>query len=362
MRILIYLSHPAQFLFYKNPVTRLRQNGHSLFILTKTKDVLTNLLDEAGWEYNNILPQTRGKSRFSILWGLLRRCIKILNFARENKVGLLLGTDASLAHVGKLLGIPCVTTLEDDYEIIKNLANLTYPFTSHILVPEVCSVGKWERKKIGYNGYMKLAYLHPDYFVPDQFKVPINSNQSFFLIRLSGLTAHHDIGINGIRNEFLDRIIEIVKGYGTIYISSEKPVPEKYKSHRLNIPISDIHHYLFYSTLLICDSQSMAMEAAMLGTPSIRISDFAGRISVLEELEHSYGLTFGFKPTTEEAILLKINELLLTPRLKEEFQNRRQKMLSEKINVTAFLVWFIENYPESFKVMKEDPDYQNRFR
>ena len=47
--------------------------------------------------------------------------------------------------------------------------------------------------------------------------------------------------------------------------------------------------------------------------------------------------------------------------IKEEWQRRRQKMLSEKIDVTAFMVWFIENYPESVRVMKETPEYQYRF-
>jgi len=37
-------------------------------------------------------------------------------------------------------------------------------------------------------------------------------------------------------------------------------------------------------------------------------------------------------------------------------------MLSEKIDVTAFIVWFVENWPESFKIMKENPDYQLNFR
>ena len=37
-------------------------------------------------------------------------------------------------------------------------------------------------------------------------------------------------------------------------------------------------------------------------------------------------------------------------------------MLSEKIDVTTFMVWFIENYPGSVKTMKDDPDYQLRFK
>jgi len=50
------------------------------------------------------------------------------------------------------------------------------------------------------------------------------------------------------------------------------------------------------------------------------------------------------------------------PQLKSNTRAGRDKMLKEKINVTAFLVWFIENYPESAKIMKENPKYQYRFK
>ena len=106
----------------------------------------------------------------------------------------------------------------------------------------------------------------------------------------------------------------------------------------------------------------MLFRSAMLGVPSIRFNDFAGKISVLEELEHKYGLTYGIKTDQPERLFEKIDELLAMPNFREEFQHRRQKMLADKIDVTAFLVWFIENYPQSAKIMKENPDYQFRFR
>jgi hypothetical protein len=37
-------------------------------------------------------------------------------------------------------------------------------------------------------------------------------------------------------------------------------------------------------------------------------------------------------------------------------------MLKDKIDVTAFYLWFIESYPESSQIMKENPDFQNCFR
>ena len=58
----------------------------------------------------------------------------------------------------------------------------------------------------------------------------------------------------------------------------------------------------------------------------------------------------------------KIEELLAVPNLKEEWQMRRQRMLSEKIDYSRFLEWFVENYPESRKIMLDDPDFQWRFK
>ena len=150
-------------------------------------------------------------------------------------------------------------------------------------------------------------------------------------------------------------------GY-SVYISSEKELSEPYCSYQLASPVDLIHHIMDFASFLVCDSQSMAVEAAMLGVPSIRFNDFAGKISVLEELEHKYGLTYGIKTDQPERLFEKINELLAIPNLREEFQFRRQKMLADKIDVTAFLAWFIENYPKSKEIMKTNPDYQYRFK
>ena len=86
--------------------------------------------------------------------------------------------------------------------------------------------------------------------------------------------------------------------------------------YRLKINPLDIHHVITFASLYIGDSQSMAVEAAMLGVPSIRFNDFAGKISVLEELEHKYGLTYGIKTDQPERLFEKINELLAMPNLK----------------------------------------------
>jgi uncharacterized protein len=364
MKILIYFGHPAQYLFLREAIKRMMTDGIQVKILIKTKDVLESLLKADDLEYENILSQIRGKSKVSIALSLFQRSLKFIPIVLKFKPNLLIGTDATIAQIGKLFGINRITITEDDYEVIKTLGDLTYPFTQTILCPEVCDVGRWKEKKIGYKGYMKLAYLHPNVFKKDASTLQLYSfPEKYVILRLAKLTAHHDFGIKGLNNDILDRLLEIFKEKAyTVFISAEGNIETKYQKYLLKIKPEDMHQVLAYSSMLICDSQSMSVEAAMLGIPSIRFSDFSGRISVLEELEHVYGLTFGIKTVDDAGLLSKLNFLLNLKDLSMEFQSRRAKMLSDKINVTSFLVWFISNYPKSHQIMQEIPDYQNNFK
>jgi len=363
-RILFYLGHPAQFHFSKHIIRKLKEDGNEVKILIKTKDILENLLKEEGMEYENIQTQQRKNSQKAILLASLKRTVAVYKKARNWKADILIGTDSSIAQAAWLMRKPALTVLEDDVEIIKNLAKLTYPFTTNIVVPEPCRVGKWENKKIPYYGYMKLAYLHPNYFKPDHKKLEeYNISDKFCLIRLAKLTAHHDAGIKGLNSTMVNNVIKIASEHGyKTYISAEDGLDDSLKPYQLKIKNKDIHHIMAFASLLISDSQSMSVEAAMLGTPSLRFSDFSGRISVLEELEQKYKLTFGIKTTEIQQLLDMTTDFLSDPALKTKFQERRKLMLNDKIDVTAFFVWLIENYPESREVMKQDTEYQKRFK
>ena len=58
-KILVYLGHPAHFHLYKNAILNWQKSGNKVFILIKKKDVLENLLQDAGFEYLNILKETK---------------------------------------------------------------------------------------------------------------------------------------------------------------------------------------------------------------------------------------------------------------------------------------------------------------
>jgi uncharacterized protein len=362
MKYLFYLGHPAHFHLFKNTINELNSKNHSIQIVIKKKDVLEELLKSEGWTYKNIYPRERKDNKFSIALSLLVRDWAFLKIARNFKPDLMIGTSAEITHIGKLLSIPSVVVNEDDAEVVPLFAKLSYPFASNILVPSGCSVGKWDSKTIFYQGYHELAYLHPNKYKTVPEKLSANRKQKIFFIRFAKLTAHHDEGKSGISNQLAYIIIERLSKEGRVYISSERVLDEKLEKYRIKLQPSEVLNFLASSDLYIGDSQTMTAEAAVLGIPSIRFNDFVGKLSYLEELEHKYGLTYGIKTSEPEKLLEKIDELLSFPNIKEEWQKRRMKMLSEKIDVTAFMVWFIENYPASVKVMKENPAYQDLFK
>ena len=366
MNILVQLSHPAHFHLYKNTIKNLMADGHTVYVLIKTKDILEDLLKQSGLPYCNILQEAHRKSKLGILWDMLVRDWRMLRFVKKHKIDLLTGSTAEVAQVGWLTRKYSINTGEDDMRIVPLFQKMAGPFIQTILSPVTCDNWKLEPKSVKYAGYHKLAYLHPNQFHPDRRIVEkyFSSDRPYFILRFAKLKAYHDIdsGIHGINTEIAQHLIDILSQHGDIYITSERELEPQFEKYRLNINPLDIHHILAFASLYVGDSQSMAVEASMLGTPSLRFNDFAGKIGVLEELEHKYELTFAIPPSDPERLYAKIEELLSMPDLKDTFQQRRQKMLSEKIDVTAFFTWFIENYPESRKIMKENPDYQWRFK
>lgn len=368
MNVLIQLSHPAQFHSFKNVAKNLINDRHSVLIVIKSKDILDDLLKETDLPYVNVNNHPHRGNKVGMLWDMLVREWRINQLCQKHKIDLLMGSTPEVAHVGWLLRKSRVNIGEDDANIVPAFGKIAGPFIQCLMTPMSCSNGIMEPKSIHYPGFQKLTYLHPNWFQADKEvarRNGINPDEPFFLIRFAKLNAHHDKGINGISTAIARRLVEILAPHGKIYITSERELEPEFEQYRLHINPLDIHHVMAFAKLYIGDSQSMANEAAMLGVPSLRFNDFVGakKIGVMEELEHTYGLTYGISSHEPEQLYSKIEELLAMPNLREEFQSRRQKMLADKIDVTAFFTWFIENYPNSAKEAKNaDANFWSQFK
>lgn len=342
MRFLFYLAHPAHFHLFKFTIGHLQAEGHEVKITIKTKDVLQQLLDESGINYINISPKEKKPGRSGTLLSFLGRNMAHLKLVRKWKPDVFVSTSAEFAPIAKLLGIRTVSFFEDDLELFPWYSRLLVPFLDLQVCPESCSAAKWNNhpKTIKYRGNHELAYLGPDHFTSDPSKTShlITPGQKHFLLRFSGLSAWHDQGITGLNDNLARKVVERLLPFGRILISSERRLPDDLEKYRIQCPANLMPYILDQCDLVIGDSQTMTAEAAVLGTPAIRINDFVGKLGYLKELEDTYGLSYGFKPEQQEAFLNQISELAGDSGSRNRHKTRRDALIRNSIDPTDFFV------------------------
>lgn len=362
MKILIDIGHPAHVHLFRNLHNRLISGGHTVYVTVKNIPIALSLLESYKIKFANL-----GDKPTGFLNKIVRQFFftkQIIRLVRQNKIDIGLGVSVSIAQAGMLTPMKSIVFDDDDFKATPFYALAAHLPSNHVLTPD-CVQTMNLKKIIPYAGYHELAYLHPNVFTPDPSvlnDLGVNQNERFFVLRFNAFKAHHDIGKEGLSLENKRELVTKLRQFGKVFISGEQKLEKEFQQYQLPSSSEQIHSVLYYASMLISDSQTMTSEAAVLGTPALRMNSFVGKISYLEEQEKKYALTYGFLPDNFVGLLAKIDELLAMPNLKPEWQLRREKMLGDKIDVTAFLTWFVENYPGSIGELKKDPDYTNRFK
>ena len=361
MNILIDINHPAHVHLLRNVYKLLADDGHKVVLTVKEIPSAIRLLELYGIPYVNIGKKDDALAKKGL--DQLAYDRRLLKLVREEGIEVGIGSSINIPHVSKLTKMKSIILDDDDDEVEPLFVKFGHPFADTILSP--VDTPRKAKKKIYVNAYHELAYLHPNRFVPDPSVLSdagMQEGEPYFILRFNAFKAHHDVGVVGLTIENKRHLVDYLKTKGKVFITTERDIDDEFKPYQLKVSPEKAHSLMYYATMLVGDSQTMTSEAAVLGTPAIRCNTFVGRIHYLEEEEHKYQLTYGFRPEQSEAMFRKIDELLSMPNLKEEWQSRRQKMLAEKIDYAQFLTWFIENYPESRDIMKENPEYQFRFK
>lgn len=357
MKIHIDIGHPAHVHYFKNLMKILTTRGHTISISARNKEVIKGLLKaysidffDRGSGYDSILGKLYYTCKADYL--LYRKCFKF-------KPDLFLSFGSPYAaHVAKMLNKPHIAA--DDTEHAR-LTILSYvPFSDSILTPESFK-RSFGNKQIRFKGFMELCYLHPKYFQPDiniLSQLQIEPSAKYILIRFISWKAGHDRGILGLNlKDKISLVTELSKNY-KVFISSEGDLEEELQAYKLDIPAEKIHDVLYYASLYIGEGATMASESAVLGIPAIYINPLTA--GTLNEQEKKYELVFQLKNLGE--VKRKAIEILDIPDADKIFQKLRLKLLEDNIDVTSFLIWFVENYPLSHEIIKKDPGFQNKFK
>lgn len=361
MNILFDIGHPAHVHFLRNAYDDLVKHGHKVYVTVKDIPSAIQLLDLYRIPY-----YLEGKKHDSLEMKAVDQIIydaKLWWFVIRHRIDIGV-RGITLAQVSRLSKMASILPDDDDDEVEPLYAKYAHPFADVILTPD--SIKRKAKQTIYYPGTHELAYLHPNRFQPEEAvirELGIKADEKFFVVRFNAFKAHHDVGVKGLSIEGKRRLIKTLEQYGRVFITTERNIDDEFLPYQLKVSQEKVHSLMYYATMFIGDSQTMTSEAAILGTPAVKCNSFAGRLAVPNELEERYGLCYAFLPEEEEKFFQKIDELLAMPDLKKEWAKRRAHFLSEKIDVTAFLTWFLENYPSSAEqARKADEVFWAKFK
>ena len=353
MRIVVDVNHPGHVHYFKHFIWEMQKRGHEILVTASEKDITFKLLESYYLEFENI--GSYGTSLVRKLINIPIIDIRYYRLMRSFKPDILVGFGSiRAAHAAFLLRKPCINF--EDTEHSTEQIRLYLPFVTTVCTP-VCYTQDLGKKQVRFNGYMELASLHPNRFTPNPAvlaEIGLTESDPFIIVRFVSWQASHDVGQHGIRDKV--GLVKALEQYGRVLITSEGMLPKELQSYQIRVSPEKLHDLLYYATLYLGEGGTTASEAAVLGTPSIYVSSLVGTMGNFIELEETYELLYSF--TDGSGALERAVEILQDPVSKKTWRLKWERLLEDKIDVTAFMVWFVENYPQSFAEMKEHPEMQ----
>ena len=340
MRLLFDVVHPAHVHFFRHMRQQLIDDGHEALVVSRDKDVTLALLDHfaiphvcAGRAATGGVTARAGElaARVSALVGHIRRFSPDV-VATRNPAGV---------QAARLTRVPGVFDTDDGTAVGIHF-RAARPFADVITTP-ACLSEDFGAKHRRYPGFKALAYLHPNRFRPDggiRDELGLRPGEPLFAARFSAHSASHDAKVKGLPAAAQRAVVEHLAQRGRVVVSGEERLPAGVASLGLAVPPARFHDVLAAADLCVGDSQSVAAEAAVLGTPAYRLSSFSDRVDYLQVLEADYGLVRNFLPGDETAMLAAVARATDDlPGLARAAATRRRRLLSEGVDVTA---WYCE--------------------
>lgn len=205
----------------------------------------------------------------------------------------------------------------------------------------------------------------------------IEPDTRFAIVRFVKLDAFHDTQlVGGFTLDQKRTLIQRLQAHMRVFISSESELPADLEPYRIHIPIEQMHHVQAAAALFVGESATMASESVCLGTPAIYI-DQVGRGYTDEEARE--GLLWMFRPVPNrsslsasepswisggvEECIAKAEEISSPAFDTASYAKRHQAWMATKIDCTAFLTYFIENYPQSVDAVRmADKSFWEKFK
>jgi len=341
VRVLFDVTHPAHVHLFKNAIRTLEERGETVAVVSREKEMTTDLLD--AYDIEHTVLSSKGQSQIALLPEWTLREIRTIRFARSFDPDVIVSRLVpSAVHAAQLLGAGSVVF--SDHEHSNWIATVTAPLTDYYCTPPWFN-GDFGAPHVYHDGVQELAYLHPNRFSPDHELLRtygVDPDDPYFVLRFVSMGAHHDVTRDGMSDGTKRTIADRLSDYGDVYVSTEGPFPDDVTGEAVPVPPESIHHLLAEANLLVTDSNTVAAEAGVLGTPTIRSNSYAtdGSLGNFERLSE-YGLVVS--TADEWEALERSLDLAMSSDAGETWERRRDRFLEESADITGFMIDCIDD-------------------
>ena len=338
MRVMVTIQHPGHVHFFRNPISELRERGHEVHVFARENDVAIELLEAYDIDHEVLAGESGSLVSLAAVQAtyetrLLRRARRI-----DPDVITAIGGVAA-AHISSVLRTKSLVFYDTEHATL--ITKLGYPFADVICTPS-CYREEIGAKQVTYPGYHELAYLHPDRFEPDPTvceSVGLDPDDEFAVVRLSSWEASHDVGHGGFDDprEVVDRL---EKAGLEVLLSAEGEPPADLESYQFSTAPDRMHDLLASADVVLSEGATTAAEAAVLGTPAVYVNPLS--LGYTRELDAEYGLLFEYDGENRHVRGLE-RAVSIVDRPAEEWAERRERLLDDRVDVTNVVVRQIES-------------------
>ena len=270
MRLLVEFSHPAQVHKFKHLLARLQNRGWAVLVLSRDKDVLLDLLADAGLPHV-CLSRARSGPVAMAFELLLREARTLYHVVRFRPTLILAAESVAVTHIGWLFRVPRV--VHDENEPATLQQRLFVPFATR-LVTTTAYTKDFGAKQRRIDSLEPLAYLHPNCFQADGSvlsKYGLSADRPHVVLRIIAWRAAHDVGLAGMDDAEVGRLIAAIRAAGVadIVATIEDRRDLVLDDRILTVDPVDFHQVLAGAALCVSEGVSVAIEAAVLGVPTI---------------------------------------------------------------------------------------------
>lgn len=331
-KVLFDIGHPGHVHLFKHLARLLMVDGAQVLFTSRVKEHEMALIAHEGFDHVSFGPHYR--SLTGKLWGLLRYDLAMLRTGLRFRPDLIVGHGTIYgAHASPLLRAKCLA-IEDTGNMEQ--VRLWRPFVDAILTPKVLNKDLGP-KQVRYDSYHELAYLHPEFYMPDPGILDwlkVAPDEPYAILRFVSWNATHDVGLKGLSVDEKVELVRRLSGRMKVFITSERGVPSELEPYVMKIPPERFHHALRFARIVITEGTTTGAEAAVLGVPVVFVSTY--RAAHLHEME-GFGLV---RNTTNGPEAFAALETMLSGP-PSTYRQRASAFIATKVNATRFYHQFI---------------------